>query len=56
MLHQAYGEVNLKKIINPEDKKENKLKKRLEDMNKALRNDTRKIEIDKTQNDIIKTA
>lgn len=56
MLHQAYGEVNLKKIINPEDKKENKLKKRLEDMNKALRNDTRKIEVDKTQNDIIKTA
>lgn len=56
MMHQAYGEVNLKKIITPEDKKENKLKKRLEDMNKALRDNNRKVEVDKTQNDIIKTA
>lgn len=52
MLHKGYGEVNLSKVLTPEDKKENTLKKRLEEINKALRNDARKIEVDPTQHQL----
>lgn len=56
MLHQKWAQVNLEDVMNPKDKKENPLKTRLEEINKALRNDSRKIEVDKTQNAKIKTA
>lgn len=55
-LHKGYGEVNLKDVITPKEKKQNNLKTRLEAINTALRNDSRKIEVDKTQNAIIKTV
>lgn len=55
MLHGRACQVNYEDVVNPPDKKENTLKKRLEDMNKALRADARKIEVDVEKNAKIKT-
>lgn len=51
-MHQAYGEVNLSKVLNKEDKKQHALKTRLEAINKALRDNSRKIEIDPAQHQL----
>lgn len=48
--------INLSDYINKKKVTEHALKKKLEEINKALRNDSRKIEVDKTANAKIKTA
>lgn len=53
---EGFMSINLVDYIDKKKVTEHELKKKLEDINKALRNDTRKIEVDKTQNAKIKTA
>lgn len=48
--------INLSQIMDKKKVIEHDLKKKLEKINKDLRDDTRKIEVDKTQNAKIKTA
>lgn len=53
---EGFMTINLSQIMDKKKVTEHDLKKKLEKINKDLRDDTRKIEVDKTQNAKIKTA
>lgn len=54
-LSDAYGEINLHKVINKAKVKTNELKARLEAMAGAIRNENRKVEVDAAQDALTKT-
>lgn len=52
---EGFGSINLSEVITKQKITEHPLYKKLDDINKALRNDSRKEEIDVTQNNFFKT-
>lgn len=55
MNSMGYGQINLYPVINKQKITENDLKKKLEDINKALFSETRKYEIDTSKDEFVKT-
>lgn len=54
-LSEGRGEINASKVIKPNKVKTNELKNRLEAIAQAIRNDSRKLEVDPAQDPLLKT-